>query len=478
MGMAPPTAPSRRSPNIVLAVAALGVFMAFVDATVVNIAFPQIAADFHGTPKASLQWIVNAYNIVFAAFLITSGRLADVIGRRRMFLIGLGVFTTASGACALAPSVETLIAMRVVQALGAAMIVPASLALVLDAFDEARHGHAVALWAAVAALAAGVGPTVGGLLVTTSSWRTVFLVNVPIGAVAAVLAHRLLRESRSPGTRRSPDIAGAAMLAGAIGGLVFAIVQGSTWGWTDPRVLGAGATAGVLLATFVRRCLTRPDPLVDLRLFANRSCGTANAATMVAAAGFFGFTLVNVLFLTEVWHYSVLRAGLAITPGALIVAAVAGPSSHVVSRFGVRAVALAGTLLWAGSAVWLATQVGVRPDYVGQWLPALLLAGVGAGLAFPTLSSVAITSAEGQDFATASAVNSVARQVGAALGVALVIAALGTPVTLGQTAAAFDHAWTVAAVLFVGAGVLALGLAGPAVRPIRNRAELGHNLLD
>ena len=219
----------------------------------------------------------------------------------------------------------------------------------------------------------------------------------------------------------------------------------------------------------MHRCLTRRDPLVDLRMFANRSCGAANAATLLCAAGFFGFTLVNVLFLTDVWHYSVLRAGLAITPAALIVAVVAGPSSRLVSRFGQRAVAVTGTLIWAGAAVWLATEAGLRPDYLGQWLPGLVLAGIGGGLAFPTLSSAAITSAAGQDFGTSTAVNSVARQLGAALGVAIAIAALGTPVTPAQIATSFDHAWTVAAVLLGAGAVLALGL-GRSTAPAPSRA--------
>jgi NTE family protein len=462
---------ARRSPNTVLAVAALGVFMAFVDATVVNIAFPQIARDFHGAGIASLQWVVNGYNIVFAAFLVTSGRLADLLGRRRMFLIGLTVFTAASGLCALAPTVETLVATRLVQALGASMIVPASLALVLDGFDKERHGHAVAMWAAIAALAAGIGPSLGGLLVTTASWRLVFLINIPIGIVAAILARRLLRESRSPQARRSPDVVGAALLAAAIGALVLAIVQGGTWGWTSPGVLGA-ASAGVTLAVvFVRRCLERPDPLVDLRMFANRACGAANAATVSGSAGFFGFTLVNVLFMTGVWHYSVLRAGLAVTPSALIVAVVAPSSSKLVARFGPRAVAAGGSLIWASAPVWLATRAGVHPDYVGEWLPGLMLAGIGGGLAFPTLSGAAVTSAAGQDFATASAVNSVARQMGAALGVALVVAALGTPATLGEAMASFDHAWTLAAVLLGLASALSLGIARPATRAAPDRGD-------
>ena len=462
--MARQLAPARRSPNTVLAVAALGVFMAFVDATVVNIAFPQIAHDFHGTPIASLQWIVDAYNIVFAALLITSGRLADLIGRRRMFLIGLAVFTTASGLCAIAPSVGVLVAMRALQAVGASMLVPASLALVLDAFDEARHQHAVALWAAVAALAAGLGPTLGGLLVTTSSWRLVFVINLPIGVVAAILARRLLRESRSPGARRSPDVVGAAILAIAVGSLVLAIVQGGAWGWTSARVLGAGA-AGILLSlVFVRRCLTRPDPLVDLRMFANRSCGAANAGH----AG-----LCRRLLRLHARQRAVPDRRVALLGAPRRACHHAGRADR---RGGRRAVEPVRVMVRPASGRrdghadlgrrrgLAGDPAGLRPDYLGARLPGLVLAGIGGGLAFPTLSSAAITSAAGQDFGTSTAVNSVARQLGAALGVAIAVAALGTPVTPAQIAASFDHAWTVAAVL-LGAG----GLAGARARPVRGQ---------
>src|SRR4051794_6428215 len=217
----------------VLLVSSMGVFMAFLDATIVNVAFPDIRQSFPTATLGSLSWVLNAYNVVFAAFLVPMGRFSDLLGRRRIFTLGVGTFTLASVLCAAAPSLNFLIAARVLQALGAAAMVPASLALVLQAFGPARRAHAVALWGAIAAIAAGLGPAVGGLLVEAQSWRLAFLVNLPVGLVAMVLAGRRLVESRAPGRRTMPDMAGAALFALTIALLTFAIVEGPSQGWTS-----------------------------------------------------------------------------------------------------------------------------------------------------------------------------------------------------------------------------------------------------
>src|SRR3954468_8154105 len=206
----------RTPPGKVLGVAAFGAFLAFLDATVVNVAFPDIKASFDHSSVSSLSWVLNAYNIVFASFLIVCGRLTDLLGRRRMFALGTLVFTAASVACAVAPTLEVLIAFRVVQALGAALLVPASLAIVVEAFPEGRRSHAVGLWGASAALAAGLGPPIGGALVGLGGWRLAFLVNLPIGIAAVVSIRRTLVESRAPGRRRLPDIRGSALLAAGL----------------------------------------------------------------------------------------------------------------------------------------------------------------------------------------------------------------------------------------------------------------------
>lgn len=455
-----------RPPGLVLAVASLGVFMAFVDATVVNIAFPDIERSFPTTGLDGLQWVLNAYNIVFAAFLVAAGRLADLAGRKRFFLAGLGVFTTASVGCALAPSVEALVAARVVQATGAAMLVPSSLALVLHAVPLRRRARAVALWTASAALAAGVGPTLGGLLVSASDWRLVFLVNVPVGLLAWLSASVVLRESREHGRRGTPDLLGALLLAGALAGLVLGIVQGEAWGWASPAVLSAFAGALLLGVAFALRTSRHRDPLVELGLLRIRNFSIANAMTIVGAAGFYAYTLCNVLFLTSVWGYSIVDASLALTPGPLVAVAIAGPTSRIVDRFGLRAVALPGGVLWCGGLLWLIERVEATPDFVGVWLPAMVLLGLGAGTLFPNVSGAAVVAAPGSRFATATALNAVARQLGAAIGVAIVVAIVGTP-RPEQALRAFDHGWAFAAIcLGVGAlGCLAVGQVREARAP-------------
>lgn len=452
LGLPSVTLRGRRSPRGVLAIASLGAAIAFVDATIVNIAFPDIAHSFKGTPISSLSWVLNAYNIVFAAFLVAAGRIADIVGRRRVFVLGLEVFTAASLLCAVAPSAGVLIAFRVVQALGAAMLVPSSLGLVMNAFPPERRSHGVALLAAVAAVAAGLGPSLGGLLVTADDWRLVFLVNLPIGLAAVVLARRDLVESRTPGRRRLPDLLGALLLALAVSALVLGVVKGEEWGWGSPRIVASFTAAVVLGAAFGWRCTRHPSPLIEPRLLRMRTFTVANAMTVVASAGFFGYTLCNVLFLTGVWHYSVLEAGLALTPGPLVAAAVAGPTSRLVQRVGPRPVLVAGGLIWGGAVLWLIARVGSKPAFISEWLPGIVLLGIGAGTLFPNLSGTAVAAAPGETFATASGLNSVARQVGAALGVAVVIAIIGTPSPL-TAHAAFDNAWSFGAGCLIAAGI-------------------------
>ena len=430
----------------------MGAAVAFVDATIVNIAFPNIAQSFTGTTISSLSWVLNAYNIVFAAFLVAAGRIADIVGRRRLFVLGLEVFTGASLLCAVAPSANALIAFRVVQALGAAMLVPASLALVMNAFPADRRAHGVALLSAVAAVAAGLGPSLGGLLVAADDWRLVFLVNLPIGAAAIMLARRQLLESRTPGRRRMPDLLGALLFALAVGALVLGVVKGQDWGWGSWRIVASFAVAIALGAVFVWRCTWHRSPLIDLRLLRMRTLSAANGMSVIAAAGFYGYTLTNVLFLTGVWRYSVLEAGLALTPGPFVAAAVAGPTSRLVQRVGPRPVLVAGGLIWGGAVMWLVERVGIKPEFLSEWLPGIVLLGIGAGTLFPNLSGTAVAAAPGESFATATGLNSVARQVGAALGVAVVIAIIGTPTPL-TAHAAFDHAWTFGAACMFTAGL-------------------------
>jgi EmrB/QacA subfamily drug resistance transporter len=468
----------RVTPRQVLGVASLGAVLAFVDATIVNVAFPDIASDFEDASLSGISWVLNAYNIVFAALIVAAGRVADLLGRKRMFELGIVVFTLTSVLCALAPTVELLVVARVLQAIGAAIVVPASLALVLEAFPERERAHGVALWSAAAALAAGLGPSLGGVLVEVGGWRLAFVVNLPIGILALLASKRTLVESRAPGRRTIPDLFGALLLAGATAALTLGIVKGEEWGWGSPAVLVAFAAALALGAVFVERCRWHTSPMIDLALLRIRSLAAANAVTLVAAAGFYAYVLCNVLFLTTVWSYSVLEAGLAITPGPFIAAAVARPASRLAERIGAGTTVVIGALIWAAGVGYLAAVVDVTPDFVGQWLPGMAILGIGAGITFPVVGSAAVAEITGGRFATATGLNSIARQLGAVLGVALLVAIVGTPAP-AEVADAFDRGWIFAGACFVAtaAGAVAIGRISapeqadaPEREPVRRRA--------
>ena len=442
----------------VLAVTSLGLFLAFLDITIVNVAFPDLERSFEDASRSGLSWVLSAYNIVFAALLVPAGRLADLVGRRRLYLYGLAGFVAASAACALAPSAETLVAARVLQAAGAALISPSSLALVLPEFPLGERAMAVGLVGAVAGLASGIGPSLGGLLIDLEGWRLVFLVNVPAGLLSFVVGSRVLRESRDPNRGAVPDPLGIAIITLAVGLLALGIVQGEDWGWSSVPVVASFAGGVVLALLFVARTLRHPRPAIELDLFRIRSFAVANAGTLLFAMAFFAGILSNVLFLTSVWDYSVLKAGLATTPGPLISAVVAGPAGRLADRYGQRLVTVPGAAIYAVGYGWYATRVGTEPQFLAQWLPGTIFTGIGIGLIFPALASAAVAAIPAERFATATAINATARQLGAALGIALLVAIVGTPAP-ADAPAAFDNGWwfSVGAGLVAGAACLALG---------------------
>src|SRR3954452_2719348 len=304
----------------VLLVTSVAVFMGFLDVTIVNIAFPDIEASFPGTSLAGLSWILNAYNIVFAALLVPAGRLSDRLGRRRMFFVGVWTFLAASTVCGLAPSVEMLVAARVVQAAGAAILVPTSLALLLPEFPLEQRATATALWGATGGIAAAAGPALGGVLVEATGWRWVFFVNLPIGLPALIPARRLLRDSRAPNPGPLTDILGIVLLVAGVGLLSLGIVKGHDWGWDSAPVVGSLVASALALVAFVARSARHPAPVIELGLLRVRSFAVANAGVFPFALGFYAVLLANILFLTGVWGWSVLHAGIAVTPGPLMAA--------------------------------------------------------------------------------------------------------------------------------------------------------------
>ncbi len=482
---APPAPTSTEGPVVmrgrvtsttVLLVASFGAFLAFLDATIVNVAFPDIRASFPGTSISGLSWVLNAYNIVFAAFLIPCGRLADLLGRRRTFVWGVVVFTAASVVCALAPSVAFLVAARGVQALGAALLVPASLGLVVQAFPAEHRTHAVGLWGASAALASGLGPPIGGVLVELGGWRWAFLVNLPFGIVAYVAARRQLVESRAPGRRTLPDLGGAALFALALALVTLGIVQGNDWGWTSWLVLGSFAAAAVLMVGFVFSSRRHRSPLLDPALLRIRPFAMGNVATVAAGMGFYAYLLTNILWLTFVWRYSILSAGLALVPGALVATVVAAVLGPIAARRGYLVFIVPGALIWASAYVWYATQVGLTPAFLTEWLPGQVLSGLGVGMTLPLIGSAALAAVPGGRYATASAVVSSARQIGGVLGISILVVIIGTP-TPATAASDLRTGWWLSVTCFVVCAIVALFLGR--IRPAAEEStDAGSSRID
>jgi EmrB/QacA subfamily drug resistance transporter len=462
-----PRARGDASPPLVLVIVCAGVVLASLDLFIVNVALPQMARDFHATGGglADLSWVLNAYAIVYAALLVLFGRLADRYRRERGFLLGVAVFVVASAACGAATSVGMLIAFRVVQAAGAALLTPTSLGLVLaSTTPERRHG-AIRAWASVGGIAAALGPVVGGLLVA-ASWRWVFLVNVPIGLAALVVGWRRLPEV--PGHPVPiPDPAGAALITGGIGLLTLGLVKGGSWGWGSETTVGVLALSAVALALFAAQIARNRNPLIDRALFGLRPFTGASAVALVFSASFGAMLLSRVLWAQDVWHWSALITGLSIAPGPAMVPVfsflVAG---RLIARFGPGPVIAGGCTLFAIGVVWWVFSIGLTPDYVGGMLGGMLLTGMGVGLTLPTMIATGSSSLPPHAFATGSAVVNMFRQIGLAIGVAVMIAVLGSPQSPAATLAAYQRVWIVTAAIALASGAIGLVLLVRRRRPL------------
>ena len=441
----------------VLLVTSVAVFMGFLDVTIVNIAFPDIEASFPGTSLSGLSWILNAYNIVFAALLVPAGRLSDRVRpaahvlRRRLDLPG-GVCRVRAGAVGGGAGRRSCRAGG-----GAALLVPTSLALLLPEFPLEQRATATALWGATGGIAAATGPALGGVLVDATSWRWVFFVNLAIGLPALIPARRLLRESREANPGPLTDIFGIVLLVAGVGLLSLGIVKGHDWGWGSAPVIACLVGSAVALAGFVARSARHPAPVIELGLLRVRSFAVANAGVFLFALGFYAVLLANILFLTSVWGWSVLRAGIAVTPGPLMAALSATVGGRLADRYGQRVVALPGGLLFAAGCLVFATGTGATPHYASEFLPATLLTGAGVGLSFAAWGSAAVAELPPSRFATGSAISATSRQIGAVLGIAVLVAVIGTP-SPEDALATFHTAWELMAIPAAAAGLMALAL--------------------
>jgi EmrB/QacA subfamily drug resistance transporter len=453
------------SSQLVLAIVCAGVVLASLDLFIVNVALPAIARDLGTRDLASLSWVLNAYAIVYAALLVLFGRLAESRRRDSGFLLGVLVFTLASAACGAAPSLPALIGFRIIQAAGAALLTPTSLGLVLATSEPERRPTAVRTWTALGGLAAALGPVVGGLLVA-ASWRWVFLVNVPIGLGALAIGVRRLPAVPGHAVRR-PNPVAAALITVGVGALTLGLVEGNSWGWTSAPTLVALIGSATAVALFVEHCRRDAHPLVDPGLFRARAFSGSSVVSLVFSIAFGAMLLSVVLWDQDVWHWSALQTGLAVAPGPLMVPLFSFQvASRVIPRFGPGRIIAVGSAIYAAGALWWSLRVGITPNYAGEMLPGMLCTGIGVGLTLPTFMSAGAASLPAAAFSTGSAVINMLRQLGLAVGVAILVAVLGTPADPVAALAAFRDGWHV-----IAAAALLSALAGAVLlrRPDRAR---------
>lgn len=401
----------------VLPLAAGATFLAMLDATIANLAIPDLRADFPAASVADVSWVITAYAVPFAALLTPAGRLASPLGLRRLFMGGVGLFSLMSLACAVAPGLAALAGARALQGAAAAAMIPASLAILLVAARPERRAGAIGLWSAAAALAAAAGPSLGGVLVDAFGWRAVFVVNVPLGAALLWGARTLPRASRAVGSL--PDALGTGLLVAGIGGLVLGLTEARPWGWGDARTLGCLAAGGLALAAALSRSVRHPAPALEIGLWRSRRFALANAASFLYGAALYPWLLVGVLFVTSRWGYSELEAGFAVSPGAVSAAAAAVAVGRLGPRLSPARAVVAGAAIMAGCGIWSALALPAEPRFLAFWLPVGVLIGVGMGGVTTGTSTAAALSVPPERFAAATGLNTTARQVGGALGIAV-----------------------------------------------------------
>ena len=414
-----------KSPWPAFWIACSATFLVSLDTTMLFAAFDALRQSFAGTSAAELSWVINGYTVVYAAMLIPAGGLADAYGRRRIFRFGLTLFLAASVACGAANSVEWLTAARVLQALGAALLTPASMSIVLAAFPSEKRAVAVSLWGAVGGLAAAVGPSLGSWVTASAGWPWAFYSNLPVGLWALWRSASHVEEAVKPEQLRSVDVIGLLLLMFAVGAIALAIVESGESRWPTQQIVLVGTGGLMAVACFVFWARIRPHALIDLSLFQHRTYRFVNAATLVFGTAFSMMFLGFFFFMIGVWHYTLPQAGLAVTPGPLLVMPTAIVTGRLASRLGHRRFLVGGSLLYALSSLWFFLMPGNEPNYLQHWLPGLMISGIAVGLVLPSLSAAAVSRLPMAHYAVGSAVNQATRQIGSVLGVALTVALLG-----------------------------------------------------
>lgn len=404
---------------LVLVAAVFGLFMAILDSSIVNIAIPTIERDLD-TDIETVTWVLNAYNLVFAVLLIPAGRMADRFGRKKLFLLGISIFSLCSLGAGLSGRIEVLIAWRAAQAIGAGIMVPVSLAIVTLVFPAHQRGLALGIWGAMAGVAGAVGPTLGGVLTEYAGWEWIFLINVPVGLVAVLAGLAIIRESRDPEAAHRIDLPGTVMLSVSLFSLTLALIRGQEVGWSSPFITGLLTTSAVSGVLFVLVESIVSHPIVDLRMLRDRTFSTASVMILLFGLGFFGALFFAIQYLQVVEGYSTLKAGFAVTPFSASIM-LAGPvAGRLTDRFGPRPMVIAGVLCFGGALFFASRLTGGVPYPQIAWRFAM--AGVGAGLTFAPVTSAVMGTVAGGRAGVGAGVFNTARQVGFTLGLAILVA--------------------------------------------------------
>jgi EmrB/QacA subfamily drug resistance transporter len=439
-----------------LGAVAFGLFMIMLDNTVVNVALPSIGRDFD-TGLSELEWVVNGYALTFGVLMLTGGKLADLLGRRRIFIAGLAIFTLASLACGLATSAEFLIGARIVQGVGSALMNPATLSIIIATFPPRQRGMAIGIWAGVSAMALAIGPLVGGLLTEHGHWSWVFFINVPVGIAGIVVARLVIDESRDTSAVQRLDLPGLAASAIALFALTYGLIEANKHGWTSPLILSLFAVAAVGLVAFVLLEQHQRVPMLDLSLFRNATFAGANAVMMLVGLAMFGVFLFVTLYMQNVLRYSPTEAGAAFLPMTILIVILAPIAGKLSDRVGSRWL-MSGGMALVSLSLLLNTRLDATSSY---WdvLPPLLLGGAGMGLAMTPTTAAAMGSVPMDKAGVGSAVLNSMRQVGGSLGIAILGAIVASYITVGPTdpraQAQFLDGFHAA--LYVAAGIALVG---------------------
>jgi EmrB/QacA subfamily drug resistance transporter len=452
-------------------------FMVILDVAIVNVALPSIKSDLDFS-QANLQWVISAYAILFGGTLLLGGRLADLLGRRRLFIAGLALFSVSSLLCGLAWSEASLIGFRALQGLGGALMVPAALSLLITTFEEGRERNlALGIYAAASGSGAAAGVLLGGVLTSYLSWSWIFFINVPVGLAAIALTPLLLRESRAELTHRHFDLPGATSVTAGLMLLVYATTRAATDGWGASSTLALFGGAAALMVTFVVIELRSRSPLLPLRIFRLRTLTASNAAMAIIGGVTFSEFFVLTLYLQNVLHYSAVESGVAFVAFALSVVVISNVAQAVVGRFGVRPTLTFGLLASAASIAWL-TRLPVEGHYFWDLFPAFVLGGAGLGLSFVPTTIGGLAGVQRSDAGVASGLINTSRQIGGAIGIAAVSAIAATSTrnyadahaaVTASSPTALDHGFQTALYVLTGlllsGAVIALTLVKPAAAP-------------